>query len=152
MFDDAWSHSWESLQGTLKGVAEDEAAFVPADYRGEEQEAGWPAAGSMLWQVAHLMHCKAYYTQLILQRGDTPGNPEAEPFEPRGDFAAYCAALDGTHGRQREVMAALTQADMDLKVGNGMALPEFLSMIIRHDIWHASQIAVARRAWRVSNA
>ncbi|MFT4648723.1 MAG: hypothetical protein ACI9X4_001955 [Glaciecola sp.] len=148
MFDDAWSHSWESFSEVLKGVGEAEAAHVPSMYAGEEPEAGWPAPGSILWQVAHVQHCKAYYTSLIEQRGTPPGNPAAEPCVSHASFADHQLALQSTHALQRAAIAALGREDMDQKVGNGMALPEFLSMIIRHDIWHASQIAVGRRAWR----
>ncbi len=151
LFDDAWSHSWESLQTTLEGVTEAEAAHVPADYADEELEEGWPAPGSVLWQLAHLAHCKAYYTALIEQRGEEPGNPEPVAFEVCEDYAAYGTHLAQVHGKQREAMAELTREDMPLKVGNGMLLPEFLSMIIRHDIWHASQVAIARRSWRQTN-
>ncbi|MDF1729482.1 MAG: DinB family protein [Planctomycetota bacterium] len=148
MFDDAWEHSWESLKEALHGVDEAEAAHVPADYDGEDREEGWPAPGSILWQVAHLGHCKAYYTALIAKRGSTPGNPDAEALVPRDSFVEHLRALQEIHANQRAAIAGLTQEDMELKVGNGMLLPEFLSMIIRHDIWHASQVAVARRAWR----
>ena len=157
MFDDAWSHPWESLSVVLEGVTEPEACHVAPMYSQARSEAGWPAAGSILWQLAHLSHCKAYYTALIEQRGTDPGNPDPSTAKHPADFAGLHQALKATHAEQRRVLAGLTQEDMELKVGNGMALPEFLSMIIRHDIWHASQIALARRAWsekssNVSNA
>jgi hypothetical protein len=151
MFDDAWSHSWESLASALEGVTEEEAAHVPAMYMGETPEAGWPAPGSILWQMAHLRHCKAYYTALIEQRGETPGQPDAKDFEGVDGLHAGLEALREVHARQRGVLVGLGPIDMGLKVGNGMLLPEFLSMIIRHDIWHASQVALARRAWRTES-
>ncbi|MCA9000963.1 MAG: DinB family protein [Planctomycetes bacterium] len=152
LFDDAWGHTYESLESVLGGVGAQEAAHVPAMYVGEEVESGWPAPGSIAWQVAHLRHCKAYYTRLIEERGEVPGNPAPEPLQDLPDFEANVAALRSVHARQRQALATLTVGDMGLKVGNGMALPEFLSMIIRHDIWHASQIALARRSWRTADA
>ena len=38
--------------------------------------------------------------------------------------------------------------DLELRTGNDMSLSEFLRMMIRHDAWHASQIAVATRLWQ----
>ena len=149
IFDDAWSHDWESMGAVLDGVTEEEARYQAPCYAGEEPEKDWPAPGSIWWQVAHVRHCKAYYTVLIEQRGAEPERPPVPPFAPSPDFAAARRALEDAHAAQRVAIAALTDADLALKVGNGMVLPEFLAMAIRHDTWHAGQIAVARRLWRL---
>jgi len=146
-FDDAWEHKWESLRSVLEGVGEAEAAWQAPCYRAEEHEEGWPPPGSVQWQVAHLAHCKRYYTKLIRARGQE-GRPPVPEREDADGVAGELAALEAVHRAQRAEIEALREEDLDRKVGTGMPLDEFLAMIVRHDIWHASQIAVARRLWR----
>ena len=64
-FDHAWGHDFESLAAALDGVTEEEAAWQAPAYAGAEREDGWPPPGSIHWQVAHVAHCKRYYTDLI---------------------------------------------------------------------------------------
>ena len=147
MFDDGWGHPFESFVEALEGVTAEEAAWQAPCYAGEEREEGWPPPGTIAWQVAHVAHCKRYYTKLIRERAK-PGRPDADPRPPCADFAAERAELEAAHREQRDAIAAITDADLQDKVGNGMTLDEFLAMAIRHDIWHAAQIAVARRLFR----
>ena len=63
-------------------------------------------------------------------------------------FDEDLALLRHAHARQREAIAALTDADLDGRVGSAMNVAEFIAMTVRHDVWHASQIAVARRLYR----
>ena len=67
---------------------------------------------------------------------------------PPADFETEVKALRAAHTAQREALAALTAADLEMQAGNQMPMPEFLAMMIRHDSWHAAQAAVARRLWR----
>ena len=147
--DDAWSHKWESLNAVLEGVTDAEAEWQAPCYAAEEREDGWPAPGTVRWQVAHVAHCKRYYTKFIRAPGVTE-RPEADPRVLPRDFAAEMAALRETHAAQRGALAALSDADLGKPVGNGMGMAEFLAMAIRHDTWHAAQIAVARRLYRAS--
>ena len=134
-FDEAWRHEWESLMPVLEGVTEAEAAWQAPCYRGE-------TGGSILWHVAHVAHCKRAYTARILDR---PGTPvESEP----SSFADALRRLEESHAAQRDVIAALADEDLSRVLSNKMPLDEYLTSIIRHDIWHAAQIAVARRLWR----
>lgn len=146
-FDDAWSHAWESLHAVLQGVTEDEAHWQAPCYADDEPEAHWPAPGTIAWQVAHVTHCKRYYTEIMRHRGATE-RPPTPSFEPAPDFAAQRAALEEAHAAQRAMLASLTDDDLALRASNDMTLPEFLRMMTRHDTWHAAQIAVARRLWR----
>jgi hypothetical protein len=146
-FDHAWEHKWESLQGALRGVGPEEAAWQAPAYATAEREDGWPLPGSMAWQVAHLAHCTRYYTALILQRG-RPGEPATPPRPPHQGFEEEVAGLRAAHAAQRAAIAALSDADLELRVGNGMGLVEFVTTCTRHDVWHAAQIAVARRLYR----
>jgi uncharacterized damage-inducible protein DinB len=145
--DHAWTHRWESLANVLDGIHPDEAGWQAPTYGDAEHEAGWPPPGSIHWQVAHIAHCKRSYTEYILQR-DRPGRPPAPPRLPDRTWDQEVVALKHAHARQRDAIASLTDADLETRVGNAMTVAEFLAMIIRHDIWHASQIAVARRLYR----
>lgn len=146
-FDHASSHRWESLQEALKGVTPEEAAWQAPAYADAEHEAGWPRPGTIHWQVAHIAHCKRYYADVLTQR-DRAGRPPAPPRPPDLDWAAEQAELEAAHTAQRASIAALTDADLATRVGDAMSVAEFVAMCTRHDAWHASQIAVARRLYR----
>ena len=48
----------------------------------------------------------------------------------------------------RREIEQLTPDDLALRANENMPLDEFLAMTIRHDTWHAGQIAVVRRLYR----
>lgn len=138
---DARDHPWESLLPTIRELTEAEAAWQAPCYRAESDEAGWPANGSILWHLVHLAHCKqAYLAQL-----EGRENPDFEP--PQGLDAAL-DRLSSLHDAQRDAIAALRDADLEREMPGGVRLDEFLTSTLRHDVWHAAQIAVARRLYR----
>jgi len=145
--DDAWAHKWESLSAVLEGVTEEEANWQAPCYASEEREEGWPAPGTVRWQVAHVAHCKRYYTKFVRAPGVLE-RPQADARVPPATFAAEVAALKEAHAAQRAALDALDDGDLAKPVGNGMPMDEFLAMAIRHDAWHGAQIAVARRLFR----
>lgn len=149
-FDDAWGHKWESLTAALEGVTEDEAYWQAPAYAADEGEAGWPAPGTIAWQVAHIAHCKRYYETIVRHREDA----EAPPVTPRENvdtFAAERAALDAAHAGQRAALAEVGADELAHVACGKMPLGEFIAMTTRHDAWHASQITVARRLYRTRN-
>ena len=146
-FDDATSHAFESIAAALDGVTEEEAFHQAPCYDGEEREDGWPAPGTIAWQVAHLAHCKRYYTEILRRVGESE-RPGVVPWTPVETFAGLRTVLAEAHAAQREAIASFPEASLGEIAGNGMPFREFLSMITRHDTWHASQIAVARRLYR----
>jgi hypothetical protein len=146
-FDHAWQHKWESLSAALEGVTEEEAAWQAPCYAKEPREEGWPAPGTIRWQVAHVAHCKRHYTMFLRAPGSTE-RPPAPPHVPVASFAEDVDELREAHAGQRGAILALRDDQLPLPVGNGMPLGEFLAMAVRHDTWHASQIAVARRLYR----
>ncbi len=151
-FDDAAGHAYESLTYALDGLDPVSAFQQPAPYAQEEPEEGWPLPGSIAWQLAHLTHCKRYYTQhleRVLSGSDDA--PVAQPWTPIETLAGLRAAWQESHDAERSAIARLGPEHLDTIAGNGMTVREFLSMIIRHDIWHASQIAVARRLLQATN-
>jgi hypothetical protein len=148
--DDAWGHAWESLQSVLGGVTEEEAFWQAEAYAGEAPEAGWPKPGTIAWHVAHVAHYKRYYTDIIRPAGQE-GRPEVRPWTPRPDLRSLRGALQDAHEAQRAAIADFPDDRLDVVAGNDMPFREFLAMCIRHDTWHASQIAVARRLYRASH-
>jgi len=146
----AWDHRWESLSSALRGVEGPEAEWQADCYAAEEREDGWPPPGSIRWQVAHVTHCKRYYARLLASRGK-PEKPVPAPREAPGDFAGELATLDAAHREQLAEAGRVTDAELDLRLPNGMTVREFLAHQARHDVWHASQIAVARRLYRTSS-
>jgi len=146
-FDDSWSHRYESLCDVLAGVTEAEAFHQAPCYAAEPRENDWPAPGTIAWQVAHLAHCKRYYTLFFLNPG-AADPPEVTPWTPVATFVESRELLETMHSRQRAAMAAFRDDQLDLIAGNGMPFREFLSMSIRHDAWHGGQIVVARRLYR----
>ena len=137
-FDDAWNHDFESLTFALDGVSEEEGAWQPPCYADVPATEGWPAPGSIQWQVAHIAFYKREYAARI--RGE--GEPTPQPRTPDTRFEQDVAELHAAHAVEREAIAALSDAELTPE------LERFLAAIIRHDVWHAGQIAVARRLWR----
>ncbi|MDA1194561.1 MAG: DinB family protein [Planctomycetota bacterium] len=145
-FDDAWGHRWESLSAVLADVTEPEADWQPPGYGDVPAIAGQPPAGCIHAQVAHLAECKADYAPRLAQ---ACARPAPEPTARRGPaFGAALVALQQTHADLRALVAGLEPADLGRDAGDSMDVGEFLAMTIRHDTWHAGQIAVARRLYR----
>ena len=146
-YDAAWSHEWESLRSALDGIAVRDATWQHASYRDVEQEAGWPPPGSVHWHVAHTTHCKRHYADVVRARRE-PAMPEPRPWEAGTDFEDSLVALSRAHLELRQAIHALPDEDLSLELPRGMTVESFVHMLTRHDVWHASQITVARRLAR----
>ncbi len=154
--DDAWEHPWESVRVALDGVEEDEAAWQHPSYAadpgamaGEDGvwPEGWPPAGTVRWHVAHLAACKRDYACVIRDRGGPVDRSDAA-FTPGDSLAADLAALQEAHAWLRREIAALTPAELERSVNESSSVGAFLPAVIRHDPWHAGQIAMVRRLYR----
>ena len=143
-FDDAWSHAYESLAGGIEGVTEAEASWQAPAYASVAREEGWPAPGTIAWHVAHLTHCKRYYADVIRRRAEAE-SPEPRPWATPATFDALVGLLKEAHAEQRTAIEALEDDDLEVVIEGDRRLADFLSATIRHDIWHAAQIAMARR-------
>ena len=141
-FDEAWQHEWESLRPLLEGVTEEEATWQAPCYRDApvDHESD-PPPGTIHWHVVHLAICKHSYTARML-------GVEPQPLQTAGGYTDAVAQLETTHAEQRKVIASLSDDDLERKLTNGVAMDEYLTSTIRHDIWHAGQIALARRLWQ----
>ncbi|MGE0432619.1 MAG: DinB family protein [Planctomycetota bacterium] len=146
-FDHAWRHDWECLYDAVAGLTEAEADWQAAAYRKVPREEGWPLPGSVRWQVAHIAHCKRYYTAMLRAIGK-PDRPPEVPREPCETLDDELSGLRDAHAAQRAAIAALGESDLARLVPNGVTAAEFVVTCTRHDIWHAGQIVVARRLWR----
>ncbi len=146
-FDDAWSHAWESVQAVLEGVSAAEAFWQAAAYEDEPREEGWPAPGTIAWHVAHMAHCKRYYTEIVRRAGETE-RPDAAPWAEVSSLDGLLGVLRAAHADQRAAIASLSDEQLHLTTPNDMSLSAFLAMCTRHDTWHAGQIAVVRRLYR----
>lgn len=145
--DDAWAHPWESVAFALKDVTEEEAAWQPPVYAEETNEEGWPPKGSVRWHVAHLAACKRDYACLVRDRGKAAEG--CDPFEPAASYADDMAQLNEAHAWLRREIAAMTPEDLLLTLNEKTPADEFIAATIRHDAWHAGQVLVARRMYRM---
>jgi hypothetical protein len=139
--DGAWNGKWESLSSALHAVTEDEASYQAPCYANQSVEKGWPKPGSILWQVAHINQCKRYYVSVIAAQ------PEKTPDRtPAATLKEEWAALRDTQEDLRTAIATLRESRLGERVEHA-TLHDYIHNVIRHDVWHAAQIAMARRLW-----
>ncbi len=144
--DDAYAHTWESVRAVLDGVTDEAWAWQPPGYEDVEPETVWPQPGTIGWHVVHMIACKREYAVQIRDRGKA-AEFEDGSYLPPATREDVLVALDEMQGRVRGEIAALEPEDLLLEANHKMALDEFLAMAIRHDTWHAGQIAVVRRLY-----
>lgn len=142
--ENAWSHKWESVQRALADVGEAQADWQPPCYVGEAREEGWPAPGSIRWQVAHMAVCMRHYNQMILLK---PEKPAVADYRARKAFLEDVHALRTAHEALSATVSGLGEDELDETVSNGQTVAEFLGHCIAHLTWHSAQIMVARRMW-----
>lgn len=145
--DDTWGHAYESVRAVLDGVTDDEWSWQPPGYADVDQDEPGPKPGSIAWHVAHLTACKNEYACHVRDRGNDVDLEGAEHEVPPSRKAQQ-KALETAHAWLRHEVEALQPEDLALEANHQMALDEFLAMVIRHDAWHAGQLAVARRLYR----
>jgi hypothetical protein len=145
-YDDAWSYKWESLDYALNGVAEEEAAFQHPVYSDAERERGHPPSGSILWHLVHLAQCYLYYASAIERR---PSEPEEIP-PPEADFLVEAISnLKRCRAKLRAAITSVPEQELDDEVFNYKTVAQLARMTVRHDAWHASQIVIVKRLYRM---
>jgi hypothetical protein len=146
-FDHNWDHSWESIQSAMKNVKLEEASFQAPCYSGEKGEADLPLPGTILHQLVHMHWCNLHYANVIRLRPQKEISDPPKP--PVMTLIQTLAALHESHNALRGEVAKLTESDLEGPCGHGASnVAEFVSGCVRHEAWHASQIAVARRLYR----
>src|SRR5690606_38368839 len=104
--------------------------------------------GTIRWHVAHLAHYNRYYARVLLMRNE-PGTVEPLPRVALGRHEDDVVALKATHDALRATIATLSDADLASTLPSGQVIGAFLRAIIRHNAWHAGQIAMMRRLIRM---
>jgi hypothetical protein len=149
MFDDNWSHQCESLRSILQGVTSEESSWQGPAYTAEPFVQGLPEPGTIRWQVAHLEHCARHYTEILRQR--PIAREPATPPPGIDDLAELINRLERARRFLREEIQQLGESDLEAPCARGMSVAEFVRGIIRHEAWHAGQLAVIRRLYRQRN-
>jgi hypothetical protein len=145
-FDDTWKHRAESIRAVLCGVTEEEASWQHHSYIHEVTVSGLPPPGTILWHLAHLEHCARHYAAVL---GTRPLEEEPETPPPaEGLLRELLASLELARGQLRRQIESLTDRDLNQPCARGMDVCEFVRMVLRHEAWHAGQIAVVRRLYR----
>jgi hypothetical protein len=107
---------------------------------------GLPKPGTIRWQVAHLEHCARHYTEILRKR------PIArEPVTPPPGIDDFAELINRLERARQEEIQQLSEADLDAPCVRGMCVAQFVRGIIRHEAWHAGQLAVIRRLYRQRN-
>ena len=146
-FDHNWNHRWESIQSALKNTTPAAALFQATCYAKEKKEADAPSPGTILWQLFHMHWCNLHYANVLRLR---PQKEIADPPKPPiMTLDQTIAALQQSHQALRSEVAKLKESDLDDPCNStGQSVAEFVSACVRHEVWHASQVAVARRLFR----
>jgi len=146
-FDDAWGDPiCESLTLALTGVTEASAVYQHPIYSDTKQEEDDPPAGTILWHLVHLAHCYGSYASTIARRPEA-----AEDTSPpiARSLAEAISNLKRDREGLRNAIAAVPESQLDDKVTDYDSVAQLVRMIVRHDAWHASQIAVMKRMYRM---
>ncbi len=106
---------------------------------------GLPPPGTILWHLAHLEHCSRHYAAILWRRPLTEEPATAPPAEHT--YARLLINLERARAALREQIEQLTEVDLTDPCARGMQVGEFLRMLIRHETWHAGQIALIRRLY-----
>ncbi len=146
-FDAAWDHPWESLSEAIKGVTEEEAIYQHPAYASEPNEDGYPPKGTIFWHLVHLAYCYRRYRSGIERRPD-PASNEITPTIVM-TLAETIADVNIARDQLRDALENLSQDSLEEKLHYGMRVIDLARSSVRHDAWHAGQIAVARRLYRM---
>ena len=125
------------------------SALSTPSYAAEPLEENYPPAGTILWHLVHLAHCYKHYVNKIEQRPKQPQDilaPEA------GSLEEALQNLKSYRLRLRDTFASLSDEAFNEPIASYRDVATFARMVIRHDGWHAGQIAVIRRIVRSKSA
>jgi hypothetical protein len=143
--NDAWTHKYESLEPLLETLTEEMASYQHAAYADVPLEEPWPAQGSITWHLAHMAYWSEYYLGQLRQWG-TPLHVTPPHFESHA-LPYLLDRLRTAHNAVVSHVQSLTDDQLDTLTGT-TSLQTYILMCARHDTWHASQIAVAKRLYK----
>jgi hypothetical protein len=151
-FDHNLQHRWESLEAVLKDISDEEARWQAPCYAREAQEPNCPPPGTILWQLDHLSGCSRYYVEVLRQRpaNEISGPP---PVAPPASVSGAIEELRASHAALRAEIARLNESSLHELCGHGSGdVASFVAGCLRHEMWHAGQIALVRRLFRTRTA
>jgi uncharacterized damage-inducible protein DinB len=139
LLDRAWRGSaWHgpSVEEALKGVSPSHAAARPI-----------PEAHTIGELVLHMATWKRAVRMRLDGQPYSPSDEENFPPFSAGDWAEALGALEREHEALREAFQRITTARlMQPAVPNGSLVYLQAHGVVHHDLWHAGQILVLRRA------
>jgi hypothetical protein len=141
---DSWDHPWEGFRSSYRGCSQAEAEWVAHCYESEEIEIGWPITGSILWHLNHVGACKAAYTWDLLHPVEVDNK---STWKVIFDIVDLETALN--HTNESFVLAAKEFSYNGKIMGKGgHEFSEYIGICLRHEIWHAGQMALIRRLYK----
>ncbi|MGE3802777.1 MAG: DinB family protein [Candidatus Kapaibacterium sp.] len=146
LFDDSWSHNYESVHSALDNLTESEALWQHSSYADVEPEQGFPLPGSILWHIAHIEHYARVYASILRNR-PVSKYPDL-PTPTATTLPELRSAMEQALQELRDAIAALRDEDLGSNCIGKASVAEFLGLVMRHQIWHGGEIAVARRLYR----
>ena len=143
LVDRAWSGpAWHgpAVLDALRGLGPDEAEARPID--------GAHSIGELL---LHMARWKRAVTERLGGRPDVPSTAENFPSFAAPDLPRALAALRREHRRLRAAIARLDPGELEAPPAGGRAARYLQAHgIVHHDLWHAGQIVLLRRARETS--
>lgn len=158
--DAAWSLSrWHSIQGAVKGLTDEEAAWIPPDYQCPET---WGLSGCVLDILYHVAEDSLVYPNQALGDGTlTSAVVEARFRERGGNREAALDLLDEGYQTVRDWLDKLSDADLDTHLTTpqlyaGLSVEALFVELIEHYVYHAGQVHYVRSlyegAWAAEGA
>jgi uncharacterized damage-inducible protein DinB len=139
---DTHRHPWDSVDSVLARVTPAAWSWACEAYADVEREPGWPPPGTVAWQANHLFACKAGYLETVRtwdRMADVDHVVIDDPVVLRRRFHELS-------DRFIDTVAAIPSARFAEPLGDdGMTMAGYLHMTVRHEIWHAGQIAMLLR-------
>lgn len=138
---DSWSHPWEGFRTAYAHCSQDGLDWVSSLYDGEPDEPDWPRRGTISWNLNHVGACKEEYTWDI--RHPTCADNPCQWRVHRNRTSLF-EALERVH---EDFLEACRLADPAVAIAGkgGQTLAAYVGIAVRHEIWHAGQIAMLHR-------
>jgi len=144
IISNSWDHPWEGFRSSFGGCNQTEAEWVAPCYEGVEMEMGWPKAGSILWHLNHVGACKAAYTWDLLHPVEVENKSTWNVIFEMANLATVLNDVNDSF-----VLATKSFSYNGKIMGKGgHEFGEYIGICLRHEIWHAGQIALIRRMYK----
>jgi hypothetical protein len=137
---------WDSVQSAFADVDQTMAEWIcPGFIADVDPRPGEPPPGCILWYGNHILACKEGY--LVAVR--TSNNTSESIHRPLPGIAEV---IDGLNDVTERFLATLRDMDDEFLSrnvsGTTMTVASYLNMAVRHEIWHAGQVALLKRLYK----